>query len=388
MSTFFPAGGPTHNTGPWWRVLHSAIEAGADLSALRLLHAAGVLVIDEHTCARLEQHMHADAACVCYDPSSLLIIEPGVTDEEVVQAAVASLGVSREQLHLWSVVEALHDGLKFEPIDPHDYTTIQKSAPNVAAHRDIVLTDAEFSYFPMWDVQKSEIFSYVCENIWNFGDDEQMHEDALQAFFEKPRHVFALDREALHKAVKQAQQFLDGYIFSNLMIPVHFSTMNTPDLAAAYLETCNKSIWPVVDNVYFEITKVPVGVNGDQLRQAVEALSPYGQSVLLRVEHGFRDFTALPTGAIFSVGLDFHFDQRADDDIKTELESFAHSVQPFGLRRHAHSLRNMDVCVTAVRAGYDFISSNVIAPPLDIDNLQQDAVTPPEVLRSILKGIV
>jgi len=44
---------------------------------------------------------------------------------------------------------------------------------------------------------------------------------------------------------------------------------------------------------------------------------------LLRVEHGFHNFAELPTEAIVSTGLDFHFDQRVYDDVKTELEDFA-----------------------------------------------------------------
>lgn len=388
MSTFFPAGGPAHNTGPWWKVLHSAIQSGADLNALRLVHAVGITSIDETICANMEQHLHADAACMCYDDTSLLIIEPGITDEEVVHAAEDVLEVTREQLHLWRVVEALSDGLNFEPISPQDYTTETQSTPAVSEHHGIVLTDAEFSYFPLWDVQASEIFSYVCENVWNIGDDDRVPEEALEAFFAKTRHVFALDREALHKAVDQAQEFLNDYIFTNILIPVHYSTLSAPDLATPYLETCNESVWPVMDNVYFEITKVPVDYDAQALSSMIDSLAPYGKGVMIRVEKGFANFAALPAEKIFSVGLDFHYDARDDESIKADLGAFVEAIAPYNLRHHAHSLGNMDICVSAIRSGYDFISSNAIAPPLDTSSPQEDIAKPAEILRSIMKGIV
>lgn len=387
MSTFFPAGGRAHKTGPWWKVLHNAIDAGADLDALRLVHIVGISNVDETMCERIEHYLHEKAACVRYDDTSLLIIEPGVTDEEVIKATEYVLGVSRERLHLWRVLRALDDGLEFESIDAPSAVAPQTAAPAPAEHAGIVLTDAEFSYFPLWDVRASEIFCYVCENVWNIGTGERVSEVALDAFFAKPRHVFALDREALHKAVLQAQDFLDRYLFTNILIPVHYSTVASQDFFAPYIEVCAQSVWPVVDNIYFEITKVPADADLGQLAAAADALRPYGQGVLLRLERDFGNFTALPALDVLSVGLDYHYDTRADADVHDELEAFARAARPLGLRCHAHSLGDMNLCITAVRCGFDFISSTVIAPPLDTTNPDEQAAQPPDVLRAMLKGM-
>lgn len=388
MSTFFPAGGPYQNTGNWWKLLHSSIEAGADLNALRLVHAVGISHVNEDTCTAMENQLHANAACLCYDQASILVIEPGVTDEEVISAAENALNVSREQLHLWRVIEALEDGLQFEPIDPKDYTSEGQDYTSDVLPHDIVLTDAEFSYFPLWNVKEGEVFCYVCENVWDLGDGTCVSEEALETFFAKKRHVLALDREALHKAVVQAQDFLNSYVFTNLLTPVHYSTMTTPELAESYLKSCNECVWPVFDNLYFEITKVPADIDRQELNSAIQALAPYGQGVLVRVDNDFVNFSALSNQTIVSVGLDFHYDMRSDENIQEELANFATAASDINVPCHAHSIGSMENCITAVRAGYSLISSTAVAPPLDAANPQEDFVSPPDILRNILRSVL
>lgn len=385
MSTFFPAGGMNTDPGPWWRVLHSSLEAGADIDTLRLLHAAGAGPMTHEHCVRLEQALSPDVACVRYDPTSLLIIEPGVTDYEVLAAAEQVLNVTREQLKIWRAVGVHADGLEFVPLDTNE---IEQSGPAETPpplKSDLVLTDAEFSYFPMWDVHASNIFGYVCENVWNTGEGGYVSEDALEAFLAKHRYVFALDKEALHKAVAQAQDFLDRYMFTNIVIPVHYSTITNPDFADAYVKVCSEGIWTVHDNVYLEITKIPIDADGAALSQAINTLAPYGQGIWLRVHHGFSDFAAIPSDMVHSIGLSFHYDVRGAEDVPAVLERFAQATQGLGIARHAHGLEDMDTCVTAVNLGYDYVSSEAIAPPLDASQPVEMA-QPSDVLRAMLKG--
>lgn len=385
MSTFFPAGGMNTDVGPWWRVLHSSLEAGADLNTLRLLHAVGAGPMTHDHCTRLEQALSPDVACVRYDPASLLIIEPGVTDYEVLVAAEQVLDVTREQLRIWRAVRVHTDGLEFVPLE---FDEIEQSKPAELPQplkSDLVLTDAEFSYFPMWDVRASKIFGYVCENVWNTGDGGYVSEDALEAFLAKHRYVFALDKEALHKAVAQAQDFLDRYVFTSIVIPVHYSTITNPDYTDAYVKVCNEGIWTVHENVFFEITKVPVDVDSDALGQAISTLVPYGQGVWLRVHHEFSNFACIPADMVHSIGLGFHYDGREAEDVLVALERFAQATQGLGVARHAHGLEGMDTCISAVNFGYDYISSEAIAPAIDGEQPVEMA-QPSDILRAMLKS--
>jgi len=265
MGTFFPAGGPDRKAGAWWRVLHSAIDAGAELGALRLIHVAGVGAVDEDNCEKIVSQLGEDAACVIYDSAALLVIEPGVEDIHVINAVRTLFNVTAEQIRLWRATTMHRDGLEFSPIAvdsnvPTDVSGIVAQDNTLRPH-GLVLTDAEFRYMPLWDVTANEIFCYVCENTWNTGTDEQVSEDALNAFFSKTRHVFALDRAALPKAIAQAQDFLDRSIFTQILIPVHYSTITLEVFAQPYLDSCNQDVWPVIDSIYFEITKIPTDVN-------------------------------------------------------------------------------------------------------------------------------
>lgn len=387
MSTFFPAGGPGGKPGAWWRVVHSAVEAGADLSALRLVHIAGGPVSSEEISAQMEERLGQDAACMCYDASSLLIIEPGVSDAEVMEATCDLLNVSPEQVRLWAANELLDNGLKFTPV-PDTMIAHAHTASSAQSNKgtDIILTDAEFTYFPLWDIHASEIFGYVCEAVWGTETGERVPEESLNAFFMKTRYVLALDREALHKSVYQAQDFLDRYMFANIVIPVHYSTIADPLLRASYMDAVNEGIWAVMDNVYFEITKIPNDADGAVLIQAIDDLGPCGRGILLRVEKGFENFAIFPADLIVSVGLDFHYDVRPPAEIQAELKTFSAVSQQFGLRCHAHSLKEMETCVAATELDFAYISSSIIAPPLDLSNPEEEMATPPEVLRAMLRG--
>ncbi|MCR4376631.1 MAG: hypothetical protein NUV50_00865 [Rhodospirillales bacterium] len=386
MSTYFPAGGTKGSPGHWWRMVHSAIEAGADLSALRLIHVAGMPTIDETVCAAMEERLGTEAACMCYDATSLLVIEPGVHDVEIFNAACEVLNATPEQVRLWAAVNIHDNGLDFQPLAQPDSAATTLPAPAVTpSTHDLVLTDAEFSYLPLWDVEAGEIFCYVCEVVWNVGDGSRVPEEALDTFFAKTRHVFALDRSALHKAVTQAKDFLDRYMFTNIMIPVHYSTITDPIHRAAYFDACNEGIWAVMDNVYFEISKVPADVDGAALTQAIEDLIPYSSGVMLRVKHGFTNFAAFPANSVMSVGLDFHYDDRTDAEIEVELRTFAQACQQAQVRCHAHNLRDMDICISASSAGYTYISSTVIAPPLDMASPEDEMAASMEALRMMLR---
>lgn len=385
MSTFFPAGGQNADPGSWWRVLHSSIEAGADISTLRLLHAVGAGPMTRDHCIQLERVLSPHVACVRYDQNGLLLIEPNVTDHQAVEAAQQVLGVTSEQIRLWRAVGVHENGLEFVPLDVENIEAEAERQAEPHPVNDIVLTDAEFSYFPMWNVRASEVFGYVCETVWNFGEGAYVPEEALEAFFTKHRHVYALDKEALHKAVAQAQDFLDRYMFTNIVIPVHFSTLATPELAAPYLDACNEGVWTVMDNVLFEITKVPVDVDGDTLFQAINNLAPYGQEVWLRLQHGFDNFSVVPLEMVASLGLGFQYTSLTDEEVASELEAFSRDTQNLGLARHAHGLHDMNTCISAVNSGFDFISSSAIAPPLD-PTQPEDMAQPSDVLRAMLRG--
>lgn len=385
MSTFFPAGGLNADVGPWWRVLHSSLEAGADLNTLRLLHAVGAGPMTQDHCRLMEQALTPDVACVRYDQSSLLLIEPGVADFELLMAAEQVLDVTGEQLRLWSAIGIRDNGLEFAPLDVEEIECNPPEDPATHPKTDIVLTDAEFSYFPMWDVQASEIFGYTCENVWNTGEGSYVAEEALDAFFAKHRYVYALDKEALHNAVRQTQSFLDRYMFTNIVIPVHYSTMATPELSDPYMETCNEGVWTVRDNVYFEITKVPADLDCDTLLRAIDRLTPYGEGVWLRLEQDFSEFGAIPADKLTSVGLGFQYDQRSREEKWNTLETFIEATNGLDVARHAHGLEDMDTCITAVNLGYGYISSIAIAPPLDVSQPEEMAL-PSDVLRAMLKG--
>lgn len=229
----------------------------------------------------------------------------------------------------------------------------------------LILGDAQFRYYPLWEVRGNDIFCYLCEPFWDVGTGEPLPEDALQTEFADPKRILALDLETLRKATEQVEEVVAQYGLMTVLIPVHFETLTNTESADAYIQLCDKLIWPVLESVYFEIVSPPIPLSKDGLVRVADRIKPYGRGLLLRVEPSFDRFDQIPADDILSVGMDFRADQRDEGETLSDLKRFASDSGSRGLHSHAHGMKTLTLSLAAVSAGFDFVGSDAISPPLE-----------------------
>ena len=257
-------------------------------------------------------------------------------------------------------------------------------ASDTVPAQTMILGDAEFRHFPLWDVRANEVFCYLFEAFWDLGTGEALSGEALEEQFRDPKRTLALDLETVAKATDELERGLDQYRLVKFLIPVHYRTLADPATADTYAQFCNRKIWSVREFAYFEIIKPPATVSANDLARAAQQVKPFGAGVMLRVDRGFGAFGQVPADDVLSVGIDLRLDARPESEIIAELETLASEAGARGLHSHVHGLTEMKLSVAAACAGIDFIGSDAIAEGLDEWEPDETMPKPIDLFKSLL----
>ncbi len=246
----------------------------------------------------------------------------------------------------------------------------------------MILGDARFRYYPLWETRRNDVFCYLCQASWDVGADHLLSEEELGAEFDDARRLSALDHETLRTAIDEANRVAGQYGVMKLLIPVHFSTLADAEATESYTDFCAANVWSVVDSLYFEILRPPQGASREQLAGAADVIRSFGQGVLLRVQTGFDGFSQISGDDFLSVGLDLRGDGRAEDEVLSAVMKFAAAAE--GAVTHLHGLETVTLTAAALSAGFDFVGSDAIAPPLEWWDEETDMEKASALLKSLL----
>ncbi len=260
----------------------------------------------------------------------------------------------------------------------------RSSNPTRVDAPNLILSDTELRYHPLWEVRRNNIFCYVCEAFWNAGTDRPLTEAKLSAEFVDPKRSYAMDVETLRKATDHVSEVAAQYGVLKVLIPVHFATLADAEAAETYTQVCGNCARSVIDNIYFEIIKPPAPVSRYLYLRTAERIRPFGQEIMLRVEPDFNQFEEIPTEEFLSVGLGLRANARREQDIITELERFSLNAVSRGIRTHVHGIDSVSLSAIIMRLGFDFIGSDCIHQPLEMSEPQGEFATPDELLKSLL----
>ena len=230
-----------------------------------------------------------------------------------------------------------------------------RSPSGATAH--LVLGDARFFYYPLWETGRNDVFCYLCEAVWDAGGDHPLAEVELQSEFGDSKRLEALDLETLNNAITHVEEVAGQYGFFNVLIPVHFSTLENPTAAEIYTNTCNARAWSVIDSIHYEIISPPAKFSQEQLATVAGQVMPFGRGTMLRVEPGFDQFEDLVGENFLSVGLGLRANQLSKSETLSELKRFTSRARGNGIECHVHGLTSVPLSVAAVNAGFDFAIS-------------------------------
>ncbi|GEM_PF-1129469 len=422
-STLFPAGvtepdGLAGLGSDAWPLTRLAASGGCGLENMRLVRWQELRAFlgkrwpamgrDIATTLRqeIETRLAPESSCVRYDDFSFLVVCPDLSDPllqsletdfvDTVGARLVGVLGTADLIEVWKPVAIEDEGFAFERMSAGtDRKAATEAAGKIseepspapdaaAASRTMILGDAEFRHFPLWDVRGNEVFCYLCEAFWDLGAGEVLPKEALKEQFQDPKRILALDLETLAKATDELERGLDYYQLVKFLIPVHYRTLADAATADTYVRLCNRKIWSVREFAYFEIVNPPPTVSGEKLVQAVQRVKPFGAGVMLRVDRGFAAFDKVPVDDVFSVGMDLRPDGRPENEIIAELETLASGAGARGLHSHVPGLTEMNLSVAAACAGIDFIGSHAIAEELGEWEPDDSMAKPIDLFKNLL----
>ena len=250
------------------------------------------------------------------------------------------------------------------------------------ANTRLVLPDADYFFFPVWDTSENNLFAYLCRPFWDVPDRGRLTESTPEVAAISPERLAAIDLTIFETASEFVRDALDHYQPAQVMIPVHASLFASDEAAAAYFATIDRAIWEIVEQVWFEVIHTSE-VPGSLVAAAIERLSRYGQPPLIRADANHSVPSAAVPGGVWSVGVEIDPAVPARER-GAALNSFRSEVAAVGCRSHVVGLVTAEETLEAVNAGFDYVGSDALMPPLAAPGSAGFEAQPTDLLRTIL----
>ena len=241
-----------------------------------------------------------------------------------------------------------------------------------------------FSYLPIWHVSKQTIGAHLCQLSLEYGSKQIPYLSILKDDTDIEL-ANIIDKILCRKANQDLKEsVLEGGI-NIVSVPVHYSTFAKLGSQREFQILC-QHIPPELRNLWlWEIVKAPIDSWRSHLPPAVAAVKPFGRMILVRADLFRTDFSDvvrnlrhLRSAGVYAVGFDLS-DLSAPESMLIELlEQFADGTRKHGLKCYAHGLTSMSLITAAVCAGYDHLSGQAIAEP--VDSLQGIRPTPVQAM--------
>lgn len=250
----------------------------------------------------------------------------------------------------------------------------------------MILGDATFRYYPIWDVSKNDVFVYLCEAFWDLGEDHLLSEEEIADEFSTPDKTKMLDLETVNTAISQLDEIFSNYGIMNVLVPIHFMTLLDENSFGEYADEVGGKIWPFKSNVYFEIVKPPEIMSLEDCRSAVENIETFGNGVFIRLNMEFETFKTDPEVAILGVGMDVRSSSNSDQLCMDGIRKLLPIGETCGVKTYIHGLNSSISTLTSIKAGIDFVGSDTLSPPLEKFDDVAHSMTPADILSDLLKS--
>lgn len=339
-----------------------------------------------------------NGGCVRYDDTSFLVIcDPVVShvffqsdDQLASRISGDKLNDVAHLVEVWNAISVGATGFDFrrllpetEPVGNTISPPESRPPPIEKGAAKVVLADADYIFLPMWDVTRNEIFGYICRPLWTGSQGESVSEGSPVHLTTGANRLAAIDAAVFRSAVEFVQNALDNYCAARTIVPIHPEILAEEQAASAFFDVLDREIWPVLENMMFEIVMPSDGNASGPSMTGLDRIAAYGCGLLLRVDQRFEDFEAIPRNRFLSIGIDAGAFKDKEGTTHA-IEAFARRAASAGHACHVLGLSATSDTVTAVNAGFSLVGSEAIAPALREFGAFGPQPEPADILKSIL----
>lgn len=237
---------------------------------------------------------------------------------------------------------------------------IPGSSPTAAWRLDDLPTGVSFRYQPIWNLHQKVMGTYLCEMMVKYGAGS-VPSDAALPLDPDVTLLGRVDRLVLRRALADIETAAQRRMVSAICVPVHFGVLAGASTRRDFIALCNTIRPEVRSLLVWEIIGVPGGVWENSLFSIVSTLKPFSRAVFMRRDFDQTDFEVSAAVGVHSVGLDPGRAGASETRLVPLLERFADRAHRAGLRCHVHGLTTGSLCLSAIGAGFDYMSGPAIA---------------------------
>ncbi|MGE4063424.1 MAG: hypothetical protein AB7E79_08650 [Rhodospirillaceae bacterium] len=228
------------------------------------------------------------------------------------------------------------------------------------------------SFEPIWQSGRHVVSAFRCALVETRGDSDSagvgIHDLAGMADAQKDTLTLLWARPII-------QSILEAGITCLLVIPVHFSILDSGAQRPAYLEALARI--PEAHRQFFvlELIGVPADVSHYRLREMLRYLRGRCRSALCRIDLRTIDFDRFKDLGLFAVGAEM--DSRLPDRQQLAImEKFAAGAESRGLRTYLCGISKKPVLTAAIGSGFRLLSGPAVigevASPFGVQRTELD----------------
>lgn len=147
---------------------------------------------------------------------------------------------------------------------------------------------------------------------------------------------------------------------SQVVVPVHFETLNHSIGRLSYAFACAQRLGELGGNLVFEIIGLPEGAATEDLVNAVAALKLAGHDVFAQVPLDREDFHNYAYCGISAIGVDaYPFDQDSEE-LAFRLDAFVERADTQSLKSYVYGIRSLSLSTYVSCAGFHWVGGHAL----------------------------
>lgn len=227
------------------------------------------------------------------------------------------------------------------------------------------LDAVEFVYRPMWDVKRKVVSAFLCLPALRLPGGQRVVGEQSIPGIESEDVQKTLDNRLLDRVLEDLSKVAQAGRRLLLALPVHFNTIAAASRRLEYLNECRRLPPGVAKLLLFEIVGAPSGVPQSRILELATALRTQSRAVLFRTPIWSSGWGELSQAGILAVGADLSRENAPEATLMERFVKFAETADAKRLGCYLHGLRSLSLTVSAVGAGFHYLSGQPIADLAD-----------------------
>jgi len=240
------------------------------------------------------------------------------------------------------------------------------SSANTVTDLEIIDTQAEVVYWPLWDVAKGAVTTNVC--LAKRGDDFAEYGHAMLSDRKDPDLDSRLDIEVAKQSAPAIQALLDEGRAAIFALSVNYSTIANSARRIAYLKAVEAIPERLRRYIVFKIDQTPPDAAPGTIQESFRIMRKFGSGLICDMALSDMDFGRFEGAGVDVFGVQCPSHSRGYEfshKQQIQLSRFVHGAEALGARAMQDDVCSMRAFMTALDLGVRIFTGPIVAGERD-----------------------